>query len=210
MRGLEGAVEIRDAVESDARDLAYLINLAGEGLPEYLWRGMAEGNESPLEVGARRAARTSGNFSYANARVCAEGDVLLGMILAYRQPEPYEVGDLSEYPEVVRPAVLLESKAPGSWYVNAIATYEEHRGKGVARRLMEDTTARARSEGCELLSLIVASENTPAKRMYERLGFEAVDAMPVAAYPGCRHGGDWILMTRPVGIAHRGIPGGRC
>ncbi|MGA8259310.1 MAG: GNAT family N-acetyltransferase [Arenicellales bacterium] len=203
-------MEIRDAVESDARDLAYLINLAGEGLPEYLWQGMAEGNESPLEVGARRAARNKGNFSYTNARVCAEGGALLGMILAYRQPDPYEIGDLSEYPEAVRAAVLLEAKAPGSWYINAIATYEEHRGKGVARRLMEDTAARARSEGCELLSLIVASENTPAKRMYECMGFEAVDAVPVAPYPGCRHGGDWILMTRPVGASRRDIPDDRC
>ena len=73
-----------------------------------------------------------------------------------------------------------------------------------------DTAARTRSKGCDLLSLIVASENTPAKRMYERMGFEAPDAMPVAPYPGCLHGGGWILMARRLDAAYRGIPRARC
>ena len=189
-------MEIRDAVKEDARELAYLINLAGEGLPEHLWRGMVEGDESPMEVGAGRAARDEGSFSYTNARVCTENGELLGMILSYRQSDPYEAGDPAGYPDMIRPLVMLEAQAPGTWYVNALATYEKHRGRGVARRLIEDAEVRARSQGCNRLSLIVASENVGARRLYEHLGFEDVDTLPVVPYPGCRHGGDWVLMTR--------------
>jgi len=192
-------MEIRDAVKADAEHLAYLINLAGEGIPECLWNDMVEGDESPLQAGARRAARDQGNFSYKNARVCEEQGVLLGMILSYRQPDPYDVGDLAEYPEILRPVLALEAKMPGSWYINAIATYAQHRGRGVAHRLYEDVEKRARAAGCDHASLIVASENEKATRLYEHLGFKNSAALPVVPYPGCMHAGDWVLMIKNIG-----------
>ena len=45
------------ATKEHAPALAYLINLAGEGIPAYLWQSQAKNGESPLEVGIRRAAR---------------------------------------------------------------------------------------------------------------------------------------------------------
>lgn len=189
-------MNIRDAMKADAGDLAYLIDLAGERLPRYLWQSMAQAGESVLEVGARRAARDEGGFSYTNARICAHGEVTLGMTVCYRQPDPYEIGEIAEYPEPVRPLVMLEAQAPGSWYINAIATFEQYRGRGVASRLMADAQMRARSANCECLSLIVASENVGAKRLYEHLGYRDAASLPVVAYPGCLHGGQWILMLK--------------
>ena len=189
-------MEIRKATRESARDLAYLINLAGEGIPEYLWRGMIEGDETAMDVGARRAARDEGGFSYINAKVCVTDDALLGMILSYRQPDPYQTGPLAELPEVVRPLVTLEARAPGSWYVNAIATFEQHRGKGVARELMADAEVLARAAGCSLMSLIVASENAGARRLYRQLGFDDAASLPVVPYPGALHGGSWVLMLK--------------
>ncbi len=191
-------MEIINAVKENARDLAYLINLAGEGIPEYLWTGMIEGDESPLDVGERRASREEGGFSYTNAKVCMSDNALTGMIISYRQPSPYNIDDISEYPEVVCPLVVLESRAPGSWYINAIATSEAHRGRGVASRLIADAEKNAIEASCSVMSLIVASENTKAVRLYEYLDFETVDSLPVVPYPGCLHGGDWILMTRQI------------
>jgi len=68
-------LQIIDAKKENSRDLAYLINLAGEGIPEYLWKGMVAGSESALDVGAKRAARDEGNFSYKNARICNENNI---------------------------------------------------------------------------------------------------------------------------------------
>jgi hypothetical protein len=43
---------IRNAAVNDAEHLAFLINLAGEGLPLFLWRRMADPGQDPLRVGA--------------------------------------------------------------------------------------------------------------------------------------------------------------
>lgn len=192
-------MEIRDAVKADARQLAYLINLAGEGLPEYLWRSMTADGESSMDVGAGRAAREEGGFSYTNARVCVEDGTLIAMMLSYRQPDPYLIGDLAAYPDIVRPLVELEARAPGSWYINAVATCEAHRGRGAAQMLNRDAECRARTAGCDQLSLIVASENAGARRLYDHMGFRDTSTLPVVPYPGCLHGGHWVLMVRPVG-----------
>jgi len=125
-------MHITKAKKDNARDLACLINMAGEGIPEYLWRQMIVGDESALDVGAMRAARDEGGFSYRNATLYVDNNTVMGMILAYQQEDPYEIGDLYEYPEIVRPLVALEAKVPGSWYIYAIATYQEFRGRGIA------------------------------------------------------------------------------
>jgi ribosomal protein S18 acetylase RimI-like enzyme len=191
-------MEIINASKENAGELAYLINLAGEGIPAYLWQDMAEENESPLDVGNRCAAREEGNFSYRNAKICVENNALLGMLISYRQPDPYTIDDILEYPELVRPLIELEARAPGSWYINAIATYEEHRGKGVASMLLAEAEALAKHHSCKLMSLIVASENNTACRLYKHLGFKAQASLAIIPYPGCAHGGNWVLMTREI------------
>jgi len=44
--------------------MADLVNMAGEGLPLYLWTKLAAPGQSPWEVGQERAQRESGAFSY--------------------------------------------------------------------------------------------------------------------------------------------------
>lgn len=189
-------MRLRDAVRADARDLAYLINLAGEGLPEYLWGLMAEGGESPLEVGMHRAARQEGGFSYRHARVCIDRGRLVGMLLAYRLPDSCDLEDLDDCPAVVEPLMRLEARVPGSWYINAVATLPAARRKGVGRLLMAQAEASAIAAGCAAMSLIVASENSTARSFYHRLGFREVASLPLVPWPGCAHGGDWLLMAR--------------
>lgn len=189
-------MEIVNAKKEHAADLAYLINLAGEGIPAYLWQPHATGNESALDVGTKRAARDHGSFSYLNARVCVEGAEVLGMIISYRQPDPYDVSAILDYPPILRPMVALEAKAPGSWYINALATHEWHRGKGVASSLIADAEQQADDAQCEVISIIVASENVQAKGLYEHLGYSVVGRESVVDYPGCLHGGQWMLMTK--------------
>lgn len=192
-------MQIKDASKDDAVDLAYLINLAGEGIPEYLWKNIAEKGESPWEVGAKRAAREEGGFSYNNARICVAENILQGMILSYQQDNPYHVGNINDFPPIVRPLIELESKAPGSWYINAVATFEQYRSQGVAQALILDAENKAKACGCDAISLIVASENRRAKKLYDFLGFNIADALPVVTFPGCHYAGKWLLMIKEPG-----------
>ena len=189
---------IREATADDALHLAFLINLAGEGLPQTLWRQMAAPGEEALAVGARRAARDEGSFSYRNAKILEIDGSVAGMVLGYRLPDPYEIGNLDDYPAVVRPLVELEAVVAGSWYINAIATYEQFRGRGVASALMRACAEMAGRAGATKLSLIVASENRGAHALYLKLGYREIGARPLIAFRGGPQGGQWLLMVRDL------------
>lgn len=192
-------MNIRNARPDDALALARLIDMAGEGIPSWLWSRSAEPGQSAEQVGCERAAREEGGFSYRNARVCVDtAGYIVGILLSYRQPDPYDLPDLAELPAVVRPLVELEAAAPGTWYVNALATFPESRGLGAGTRLMGLAESMAREARAPALSLIVAEENAGAKRLYERLGYRVEARAPLVPWPGTAHGGDWLLMVRPL------------
>lgn len=199
MPALPASAALRPACPGDAALLAELIDLAGEGIPAWLWRQQAAPGESPLDVGTRRATREEGGFSYRNAWVLEHEDRPAGMLLGYPQPDPYETGALDELPPIVRPLVELEALAPGSWYINAVAVLPRLRGQGLGSALMQHAEVLARETGCRSLSLIVATENRGAVRLYQRLGYHGIAARPVVPFEGFPHGGDWLLMTRSTG-----------
>lgn len=192
------SIEIRPAAKADAAALAVLIDMAGEGIPAFLWSKAAPSPGQALAVGAERAARDSGGFSYRNAHVVVRDGRVVAMLLGYRLPEPYDAGDLTQLPEVVRPLIELEALAPGSWYVNAVAALEDQRGLGLGSRLLELARELAQQSGAQTLSLIVSEENAAAVRLYRRHGYLPLATRPVVPYPGIAFGGDWLLMTRAV------------
>jgi len=189
---------LRPARKTDAAALAILVDIAGEGMPSYMWSRMREPGQSVLEVGRARAAREEGGFSYRNAQVFVIGGEVAAMLIDYRLDDPYDTGDLDQLPDVVRPLVQLEAKAPGSWYVNVLAAFPEFRGQGLGARLLALADERGRAQGARQASIIVASENEGAMRLYGRTGYSEIARAPVVEFPGCAHGGDWVLMTKPI------------
>jgi ribosomal protein S18 acetylase RimI-like enzyme len=187
---------IRAATPADARRLAVLIDQAGEGIPGWLWGRQAAAGQDALEIGAARAARDEGGFSYRNAWVAEVADGVAGMLLGYPPPDPYQGGSLDELPAVLRPLVELEALSPGSWYVNAVAVQPERRGGGIGSRLMALAMRQAVRSGCRQLSLVVAEDNRGAVALYRRLGYVATARRALVPWPGTDHGGDWVLMTR--------------
>jgi putative acetyltransferase len=66
--------------------------------------------------------------------------------------------------------------------IKSMRTAEAHRGRGVARRLLEHLIADARAHGIERLSLETGSMAAfaPARQLYARFGF--IDCGPFADY----------------------------
>jgi len=195
---MEGPLTFRPAAKADAAALAVLVDIAGEGLPAHLWSTLNAPGQSILEVGRERAARETGGFSYRNAIVAEVGGEVAGCLVGYRLDDPYDLSGLEEVPPLVRPLVLLEAKAPGSWYVNVLATFPEFRRKGIGMELLGIAEQKAREQGAPALSVIVAAENERAARLYAAAGYEVLAAEPIFAFPGCPHGGDWVLMVKPL------------
>jgi len=191
-------MNIRSAVVDDAADIAHLTNLAGEGLPEYLWTLSAEPGQSAIDCGIARARRETGTFSYRNAWILEASGEAAGMLLALPQPDPFELPDFDTLPAQVRPLIELEARAPGSFYINAIGVYERFQGLGYGKALMAHAETLAGMSQIATLSLIVGSENHQARGLYRHLGYLDLDRLPVVPYPGIRHGGDWILMTKSI------------
>ncbi len=189
---------VRSARLSDASALAVLVDIAGEGGPNYMWGMLAAPGQSTLEIGRERARREEGGFSYRNSIVAEVACEVAGSLIGYRLDDPYDLTGLDALPELVRPLIRLEAQAPGSWYVNVLATFPEFRGQGIGGRLLEVAETKGRKEGVSAMSVIVGSWNEGAMRLYTRCGYAPSASEPAILPPGFPHQGDWVLMIKSV------------
>jgi ribosomal protein S18 acetylase RimI-like enzyme len=199
---MDEPLKIRDATSSDCAELAQLINFAGEGLPLYLWEKTAAPGEDPWHVGRERAARETGSFSYRNAVIAEVDGKVAGALIGYPVSAEPEAIDTTNTPPMFVPLLELENLAGGTWYVNAVATFPEARGRGVGSKLMRWAEQRASELELGGLSLIVSDANTGARKLYEHLGYAEVARRPMVREQWQTDGRDWVLMIRKHGQAH--------
>jgi ribosomal protein S18 acetylase RimI-like enzyme len=200
---------LRRARREDSLRVAELMDIAGHGLPAYAWSLSAREGQEPIDAGTERAAREDGNFSYRNAVVAEEDGEVVAMVLVYRLPDVGEDGGLDEVPEVLRPLLELELLAPGTFYVNGLATLPGYRGRGLASRLLEAARALAAEAGCDELSIQVFEQNEGALRLYERHGYRIVARRRAVPHPSYPYDGDVLLLTRKVDRGQEDdVPGG--
>jgi ribosomal protein S18 acetylase RimI-like enzyme len=185
--------ELRPARRQDAADLARLAEIAGEGLPSYLWARTAAPGEDPFALGVARAARDEGDVSWRNAVIADIGGAVAGGLVTYRVKPTAEPPDL---PALVRPLADLEQQVPDTQYVNILAAYPAFRRRGVARRLLAE--AERRGAGARGLSLIVAEDNANARRFYAALGFAEAGRAAMVKENWESASREWVLMRAPV------------
>ena len=63
-------------------------------------------------------------------------------------------------------------------HINNLAVRGEFRGRGVGTALLEHVLQAGASRGAERATLEVRRSNAPARRLYERLGFEVAATRP--------------------------------
>jgi ribosomal protein S18 acetylase RimI-like enzyme len=186
----------RQATVDDAFALAELVNFAGEGLPFYLWAGMAEAGESAWDVGRRRAMRETGSFSHRNAVVVETDGRVIASLVGYPLPDQPEPLDYDRIPAMFVPLQELENLAPGTWYVNVLATYPEYRGRGYGTRLLGIAEPIAAATGRSGVSIIVSDANAGARRLYERWGCSEVALRPMVKERWQNPGRNWVLLVK--------------
>ncbi|MEO1346745.1 MAG: GNAT family N-acetyltransferase [Pseudomonadota bacterium] len=158
---------LRLATEADAPQLAELVNFAGEGMPLHVWTSLAKDGEDPWEFGQRRQAKKAKEgeivvMDFGQGAVAG----LTGYVIG---PDPEEIS--ADFPAMFSPLQELENQALNTWYINVLACYPEHRRRGYGAQLLRLAEDICQAKGLQRLSLIVASNNTGAKRLYERMGF---------------------------------------
>jgi ribosomal protein S18 acetylase RimI-like enzyme len=186
----------RFATPDDARALAELVNIAGEGLPYYVWSGMTAPGQDPWDVGRQRAARDSGSFSYRNAVVREAAGGVAAALIGYPLDDDPPPADYGTMPPMFVPLQQLEDQVPGTWYINVLATYPPFRGRGYGTELLAIAEQLARSTSRTGLSLIVSDGNPGAIRLYRRSAFVEAGRRPMIKDAWDGPGREWILMTR--------------
>lgn len=191
---------IREAKASDAAHLVRFINMAADDLPLHFWRGSVGPDGDPWAYGRERAARDTGNFSYRNAWLAEADGEVAACLLGY--PAEAEPGPIDpDMPAVLVPLLELEAMAPGSWYLNVLATYDGFRGKGLGSALLARADEVARQAGFKEISLIAEDTHLDALRLYAAKGYREVARRPVVSGDWQVDAKEWVLFTKPVGPA---------
>ncbi len=182
----------RAATPGDAPALVELVDMAGEGLPLYLWQRMAEPGESAWDVGRRRVLRDTGGSSWRNGFVVEQDGAVAGCLFGYRLPDVPEPIDLA-MPAMFLPLQELENLAPGTWYVNILAVAPDLRGRGHGASLL----ALAERLGAgRPMSVIVADANQGARRLYERCGYRRRAQRPMVKEGWASPSENWVLLVK--------------
>lgn len=82
-----------------------------------------------------------------------------------------ECWGLKENDEVAAYMILLKRKGSARLRIYSLAVAPAHRGRGLAKRLLEWAEERARALGMKTLGLEVREGNLEAVRLYEKAGF---------------------------------------
>jgi GNAT superfamily N-acetyltransferase len=168
---------IRDARPSD-RGVILAVTLAA-------YEQYAAALTAPLWVRYRQSIETTlADVGTAAQIVAEESGALVGTVLLFPagvvMPNPGGTAIPLEWPEV-----RLLAVAPAA------------RGKGVARRLMEECIQRARAAGSPALTLHTADIMAVAMRLYERIGFTRAPELDIRPAPGILAKGYRLPLTPP-------------
>jgi len=190
------AGQLRPGRSSDAADLAALIDMASRGLINWFWSTLREPGESAFEKGRTRIRNNTDSPAHWSQWTVADADgnaagAYTGHFLAASHTD-------DTHSEVYVPMLELESLVVGSWYLMALAVFEEHQRKGLGALMLADAEKQARKAGASLISLLVESMNEGAVCFYHRAGFRELARRAYIPFPGSRDDGDWILLTKEV------------
>ena len=188
----------RHATIEDATVLSELVNIAGEGLPYYLWSQLAEQGQSPWEIGRQRASREAGSFSYRNVIVREEAGQVTSVLIGYSIERAATAEEHDELPAMFTPLQQLEDLVVGSWYINVLASYPDYQNNGYGAALLSIAEACCQSCGLNSTSVIVANANTGAKHLYERLGYRELARRPMVKESWESPATEWILLVKDI------------
>lgn len=189
---------IRKAKASDADHLAHFINMAADNLSLHFWQGSVGPGGDAWAYGMERAARETGSFSFRNAWLAEVDGAVAACLLGYAlEASPAPIAP--DTPAIFVPLLELEAMAPGSWYLNVLATYERFRGMGCGSALLARAETVARDAGHSEISLIAEDTHRNALRLYTAKGYREIARRAVVKGDWRVEATEWILFAKPVG-----------
>jgi len=184
----QDSITLRAAKPTMDEGLAFAryLNEAAEGFFHIMLGRRAE------HIIAEAFLQPNHDLSHQNVTFAERGGELVGMVSGYtaeqhrfssRQPLKQAAGRWNFRLRIIlvlfAPLMrIIDSMADNDFYLQAIATDNEHRGEGLGSILMDSFEERARASGATRVALDVSAKNEGARRFYERRGFTVESQWP--------------------------------
>lgn len=190
---MSGFVTLRAASRDDAAELAILCDIAAHGLTSFIWLADArrEGFDTPMECGRMRMRLDHARGGWRSAVVAEAYGEVAGVAVGYQLDENLDDVSLS-HPSLL-PVMELQKMAAAHWFIASLGVYHHMRGIGIGRRLLDDQIQKA---GTRPVSLVTASDNDVALRLYRERGFSERARRDAARLFETSKDCAWVLLTR--------------
>ncbi|MFZ1986865.1 MAG: GNAT family N-acetyltransferase, partial [Desulfatitalea sp.] len=182
-------LKYRDAEKEDCEKLAEFINIASDGVVEYLFHELVPGM-TPVQLVTNNLENDNYPHSYRSAVVAAEKNDVIGMALSY--PSSYhkitdEMRNFFPADRIEHFGAFYSSRVENTWFIDALCVNENHRRRGIGAKLLSLSKEKAVENGYNTLSLIVFADNTLAIPVYEHTGFEIVQKVELRGNEFIKH-----------------------
>lgn len=182
--------------KATAEDAAFLAMVVSEALDSHVMESYEAGNgiipenQRPLmEVLESIILHPDTLYTWHHATIAqnAQGEAI-GALVAYAGDDYMQRRDTtfsmfsSVMPLSFDVAAMDAETVAGEYYLDSLAVMPSHRGRGVARMLLQSGIATARELHRPAI-LACSPENLNAKRLYESLGFRAANLYSLFGHP---------------------------
>ena len=180
--------ELRKPYDNELDNCAKLIYTSGPDLYSYIFV-----EREPKVYGLIRFLykKPDSLFSKENAVVEEENGKIRGLILAYPAGDMkklaigmlkcikgiFMISGLLNFIKIMfrlRLNMYFPRTKNDEFFISNLAVFEEYRGKGIAVKLLEKAEEMAIGKSLSKLSLYVEIDNSRARRVYEKFGFQEV------------------------------------
>ncbi len=193
-------IAYRCAKPEDSAEIASYINLAGDGLYEFLLDDLIPGFTS-MEILKWTVGVLASPLSYKNCFVAVDcrDDQIAGVINLFPadllREHSHELINTQRW-RFLEPVFQLQDW--GSLFINSLAVGRQWRRCGIGGRLLDHAFERAEADGYDCVSLHVWSENLNAISFYKKRGFTVMDEVALPAHPEFSNKSGSILMSRKI------------
>jgi len=179
---------IRVATPDDASFAASMIHLSMDSLADHLFGQKAESID---EVIAKLFERNAGRFGYKDAFIAELEDEAVGLLIAIRGLDVNR-RNFETIPHLVSVLGLIKAigfiwrtvRLPGGreaeddeLYIANLGVVPSMQGRSLGSQLLAYAERLAREYNLRKCSLIVGWNNTSARRLYERIGYQVVETV---------------------------------
>ena len=172
-------IEIREAGKNQAAEIAGLIMMAMTDDCCLYFCGDEYGLEDFRKMMTALVEREDSQYSYKNTLVALDRENVVGISVSYDGERLHQlrrafIESAKEYIGKDHSRMDDETQA-GELYLDSLAVLPEYRRRGIAKRLIEATKAKADCMGIPCVGLLVDKGNPSGEALYSSVGFRYAD-----------------------------------